>query len=229
MGAPRELNVIRVAERVFLVTGGSGEAVHLAREARSGELGRPPFDDWLLDPDEAEGRGLRSRYAAEALANPGWADTTLCGRQWLSMESDWDEGSADDVEDVTGPTCRQCLAAIDKLFPEPERDARFPLVVQLVTDTVLEHGSAENHGVPGDQQAALRKEVRAVVRKRTGHRMTTYAHESMVIFVCQPIYDQHAEQRGRAIAEAISQVIETGEPTAEPPVTRLSWDAWATE
>jgi hypothetical protein len=87
---------------------------------------------------------------------------------------------------------------MDKLFPEPKLDDRFRLVVQLVTDTVLEYGTAEILGVPGNHQAALRKEVRREVRKRTGHGMETYAHESMVVLVCRPIYDQHAEEHARA-------------------------------
>jgi hypothetical protein len=29
---------------------------------------------------------------------------------------------------------------MDKLFPEPVPDGRFPLIVQIITDTVAEHG-----------------------------------------------------------------------------------------
>jgi hypothetical protein len=149
------------------------------------------------------------------------------------METDWDEDSAGDSEDVTSPTCRRCLALMDKLFPEPKLDDRFPLVVQLVTDAVLEYGTAEIFGVPGDHQAALRKEVRTAVRKRTGHGMETYAHESLVVFVCRPIYDQHAEEHARMAAEALDRVaakLLSGESAAPmPSPMRLSWDSWATE
>ena len=149
------------------------------------------------------------------------------------METDWNEHPVGDGEDVTSPTCRRCLALMDKLFPEPGLDNRFPLVVQLVTDTVLEYGTAEILGVPGDHQAALRGEVRAAVRKRTGHGMETYAHESMVVFVCRPIYDQHADEHARMAAEAMNRVAAKllgGEPvTAMPSPMRLSWDAWAAE
>jgi hypothetical protein len=168
-----------------------------------------------------------------SLTDPRWAETTLCGRQWISMETGWDEDSGDDVGDVTSPTCRRCLALMDKLFPEPKLDNRFPLVVQLVADTVLEYGTAEIPGVPGDHQAALRREVRTAVRKRTGHGMETYAHESMVVFVCRPIYDQHAEEYARMAAAAMDRFFAEpldGEPVA--PLTspiRLSWDAWSIE
>jgi hypothetical protein len=233
VGTQRELNVIKVGDKEFLLTGGNGEAVHLTGAARSGDVGRTPFHDWRLDPKRAEGRVLRERYALAPLADPRWAETTLCGRQWISMETDWDEDSADDGGDVSSPTCRRCLALIDKLFPEPKLDNRFPLVVQLVTDTVLEYGTAEILEVPGDHQAALRREVRTAVRKRTGHGMETYAHESIVVFVCRPIYDQHADEHARAAAEAMNRVaakLLSGEPVAAlPSPMRLSWDAWATE
>jgi hypothetical protein len=62
---------------------------------------------------------------------------------------------------------------MDKLFPAPELDDRFPLVVQVVMDTVLEFGHAELRGVPGDPQAALRAQVRSAVRKRTTCSPTT--------------------------------------------------------
>jgi hypothetical protein len=149
------------------------------------------------------------------------------------MGTDGDEDSPDDGDDASSPTCRRCLGLIDKLFPEPELDVRFPLVVQLVTDTILEYGTAEIFGVPGDHQAALRRQVRTAVRKRTGHAMKTYAHESMVVFVCQPIFDQHAEEHARMAAEAIDRAavkLLGGEPVAPmPSPMRLSWDAWATE
>jgi hypothetical protein len=82
--------------------------------------------------------------------------------------------------------------------------------------------------VPGDQQAALRREVRAEVKKRAGHGLRTYAHESMVIFVCDPIYDLHADEYMRGGAAAMDAVL-TGKPVPPQPPTRLSWGTWAAE
>jgi hypothetical protein len=76
-------------------------------------------------------------------------------------------------------------------------------VVQVVMETVAEHGYAELRGVPGDHQAALRKHVRSAVKKRTGYGTQTLVHESMVIFVCEPIHQRHAEGHARAAAEAM--------------------------
>lgn len=75
---------------------------------------------------------------------------------------------------------------MDKLFPEPELDDRFELVVQAITGTVAEHGYAEMWNVPGDQQAAPRKQVRSAVKKRTSHGTQTLACGSLLVFVGRP-------------------------------------------
>jgi hypothetical protein len=72
-------------------------------------------------------------------------------------------------------------------LPQPVLDDRFALIAQIITDTMAEHGYAEMRNVPGDQHAALRKQVRSAVRQRTGRGFQTLVHESMVIFICEPI------------------------------------------
>jgi len=113
---------------------------------------------------------------------------------------------------------------MDKLFPEPELDERFGLALQVITGTVAEHGYAEMWNVPGDQQAALRKQVRSAVKKRTGHPVQTLARGSLLVFVCEPIHQQHAAERERRIARSFGSVL-TGQPAQPLPVPwRLSWD-----
>lgn len=102
----------------------------------------------------------------------------------------------------------------------PKLDDRFPLIVRIIADTVLEHGTAEVLDVPGDHQAALRREVRAEVRKRMGYGLKTYAHESMVIFVCDPIYDLHADEQLRRGAEAVDAFL-SGKSASHQSPTRL--------
>lgn len=222
--------MIRVGEKEFLLTGGRGQAVHLTRVAGSGEAGRPPFHDRRLDPAGEEGRALRDRYAVASLTDSRWARTTLCGRHWVSMETDLGKGPGGDGEDSTVPTCRSCLALMDKLFPEPELDRGFPLVVQVIGDTVVEYGAAEITGVPGDHHAALRKEVRAEVRKRTGRGLETHVHESTVVFMCRVIYDRRADEHARMVAQAITKGADdpfsVEQVKSLPPPRRLSWDAW---
>ena len=57
---------------------------------------------------------------------------------------------------LLAPSCHRCLALLDTLFPVPKLDDRLPLIVRIIADTVLEHGTAEILDVPGGHQAALR-------------------------------------------------------------------------
>ena len=227
VGADRGLNVIPVGDREFLLTVTAGDAVHLSRETGPDETGRGAVPGWHLSPRRVNSR-VRWRACNRApLAEPRWAETTLCGRQWIAMADDEAGGAHEPSDQAAAPTCRRCLAIMDKLFPEPVPDGRFPLIVQIITDTVAEHGYAEMRNVPGDQQAALRKQVRSALRQRTGHRLQTLVHESMIVFICEPISQQHAAEHACAAAEAMNGFL-TGEPaTPMPTPWRLSWDTWA--
>jgi hypothetical protein len=125
--------------------------------------------------------------------------------------------------DAASPSCRSCLALMDKLFPAPELDDRFDLAVQAIAGTVAEHWYAEMRDVLGDQQAALRKQVRSAVKKCTGHPVQTLAHGSLLVFVCEPIHQQHAAERERRIAQSFGSAL-TGQPAQTMPTPwRLSW------
>jgi len=219
METRRGLNVIEVNGKQFLLTATAGDATHLTREAGSEESRQAAVPDHYVEDFERT-------YDMAAILQPKWAATALCGRQWILMEGERD--GKDEGEARYAPSCRRCLALLDKLFPAPQLHDRFPLIVGIVADTVLEHGTAEILGVPGDQQAALRREVRAAVKKRTGYGLTTHAHESMVIFVCDPIFDLHADEHMRRGAEAVDAFL-TGKPVPHQPPTRLSWRTWAAE
>jgi hypothetical protein len=181
------VNVIPVGDREVLLTVTAGDAVHLSREAGQHETARSAVPGWHLRPSRVNSRARWRAYNRAALAEPRWAETTLCGRQWIAMAGAEDGDADEPGDEAFVPTCRRCLAIMDKLFPEPVLDERFALIVQIITDTVAEHGYAEMRNVPGDQHAALRKQVRSAVRQRTGHGLQTLVHESMVVFICEPI------------------------------------------
>ena len=227
MGPDRGVNAIPVGDKEFLLTVTAGAAVHLSRESRPNETARSAVPVWHLRPRRVNSRVRGRACNRAALTEPRWAETTLCGRQWIAMAGDEGADADEPDDEAFAPTCRHCLAIIDKLFAEPVLDDRFPLIVQIIADTVAEHGYAEMRNVPGDQQAALRKQVRSAVRQQTGHGLQTLVHESMVIFICEPISQQHAAERDRAAAEAMSRLL-TGEQSVPMPTPwRLSWDTWA--
>jgi hypothetical protein len=219
METRRGLNVIEVTGKQFLLTATAGDATHLTREARSEESRQAAIPDHYVEDFERT-------YDVAAIVEPKWAETTLCGRQWILMEGERD--GEDEGEARYAPSCRRCLALLDKLFPAPKLNDRFPLIVQIIADTIVEHGTAEILDVPGDQQAALRREVRAEVKKRTRYGLATHAHESMVIFVCDPIFDLHADEHMRRAAEATDAFF-TSSPVSHQSPTRLSWRTWAAE
>lgn len=215
----RGLNVIEVDAKQFLLTVTAGDAIHLTREANSEESGQAAIPAHYFEDFERT-------YDIAAVLEPKWAERTLCGRQWILMEATGDD--EEESEARYAPSCRRCLSLLDRLFPAPKLDDRFPLIVRIIADTVLEHGTAEIFDVPGDHQAALRREVRAVVKKGTGYGLKTYAHEDMVIFVCDPIYDLHADEHIRRGAEAVDASL-SGKPVAYQSPTRLWWRTWAAE
>jgi hypothetical protein len=217
MGTRRDLNVIPVGDRELLLTVGGGEAIHLTRAAGDDEVALAAVPDHYLDD-------LTAAFDRDALEDPRWLETTLCGRQWILMASDED---GEDDEAVFVPTCRRCLSIMDKLFPAPKRDERFEMIVQVITDMVAEHGFAEMWDVPGDQQTALRNAVRTAVRKRTGHGMETLAQGTMVVFACEPIAEVGRMERAREAAEAVSNLIKGEAAATLPTPWRLSWDTWA--
>lgn len=213
---------------LLLCSTGGGEAVHLSAPAKPGEPARDAVPDHYRSP--GAGRPSLTGYDLEQLAEARWNPETLCGREWVGMEPGdggpiyWSDETPEYV-----PTCKSCLAAMDKLFPQPAPAGRLPLVVELLTDHVAGRGYAEIHGVPGDQQHHLRVGVRAAVKKRTGHGSRTHAVGGTVIFWSDAVREEHREEVDAEAAEALERVAEalaTGEVPRSIPEWRLNWDTW---
>lgn len=212
---------------LLLTTTGGGVAVHLTAPASQEGGGREAAWDFSVDRGGKDDAGSADRYDRRALSERRWLYTTLCGRQWAVMVGGEGGAIGPFGEVAFAPTCRRCLSLIDRHFAPPTPDARLPLIVGLAADAVINlRGFAEVHGVPGDQQEALRREVRTLIRLRTGHSVRTYCSRGIVYIECHAIYEQHAGQVGREASEAVGRVL-SGEPVM--PQERdwaISWAAW---
>lgn len=124
------------------------------------------------------------------------------------------------------PTCRRCLASLDRHFPEPTPDDRIGLLAVLIAQAVEEHGSAEVIGVPGDQLKALRAAARRELRRRLGYDGKTYARGNFLLVTC----DEATEQARLATARETIKSMPAGIPDDRPRDDsgwRLRWDAWS--
>lgn len=225
------VNAIEVNGITLLLTdGGSGGAVHLTRLADPGTPGRGAVHDFYLDEQHLRAVPTRANYDRVALLAPRWSDKTICGCGWVMMIggeggslSEWDA-----EETAFAPTCRRCLAAMDKLFPSPAPVERLPLIAQVVADLIIEHGFAEVHHVPGDQLAALRKQIRKLVRSQTGHPIETHHLGDVLYLSCNPIYRTHALEYQREAVESLSTFLH-GDGTPREPKARVSWTTWISD
>ncbi|MFG1833853.1 hypothetical protein [Micromonospora chersina] len=221
-------NVISAGEAVLLlVTVSGGEAVHLARRHDPPQPGRGAVPEHYLTGEDSERAAVGRRYDVEALREPNWEHTTMCGRVWALMVGG-DGGTVSRYRETAfAPTCRRCLTLMDRLFPAPAVDRRVSMVTQVVCDVVREHGYAEVRDVPGDQLAVLRKEIRSLIRQQMGHPAQTLVHGDLLLVVCDPLRDAEAEMR--AAAEAVGAVLFGDQPLPAARPERpwvVTWTAW---
>jgi hypothetical protein len=220
-------NVIEIAGTPMLLTAtGGGTAVHLAAPVRPGVTGRSAVLEHLLRPDRVAEVPALVNYDLAALTQPRWSPATLCGRQWSEMVGG--DGGVVSLFGVTAfaPTCRRCLASIDRSFAKPVPDGRLALVARLAADKVIETGHAEVLGVPGDQQQELRSRVKGLLRQQIGHSVTTHVvSPGRVLIVCDVLYDKLS---GHKAAEAIARLPLPGQDPLPPiePDWIVSWDQW---
>ncbi len=117
---------------------------------------------------------------------------------------------------------------MDKLFPVPAEDPRLALVAQLAADVIGEHGFCEVHDVPGDQQLALRKAIRANIKANSGHRTETTVIDATLHIHCEAIYAEHAHEYSRMAGEAILAFLASQDGPLPPQMSQchISWTAW---
>jgi hypothetical protein len=219
-----DLNALVIAgERMLLVETAGGTAVHLAAETPEGE-GRPAVPDaWLRSETLGYVADIAS-YDRQELESTRWSTRSLCGREWTAMAAGDGGPLYRDQPIQYAPTCRRCLASLDRRFPVPSPDERVELVVELAARAVEEHGSAEIIGVPGDQVASLRTELRRLFRQRFGHAGKTWLVNDLLLVTC----DQATEQVRLAERQEVVRSLYQGAITV--PVDdsgwRIHWHAW---
>jgi hypothetical protein len=161
-GGGEGVNAIVVEGRDYLLAEISGgRSVHLVPTAASDEDGEAAVPMEWLDPSSALYADTAVNYDRESLQNPRWARRTLCGKEWAAMAAG-EAGPINRWQHVQlSPSCRRCLASIDRLLPAPSGDDRIELRCTLIVQAVESHGYAEVTDVPRDQMGLLRAATRA--------------------------------------------------------------------
>ena len=228
---PSELhgpNVIEVnGEAMLLTTTGGGVAVHLAAAADGPGNGREAVFDFYFDGEQCDRSDKLVDYDRAALTEPRWSKTTLCGRVWAIMVGGDGGAIGRGRELAFAPTCRRCLALLDRLFPRPIPDDRLVLVAQLTADAVVDQrGFAEIHDVPGDQLDELRKTIRALIRQRTEHPVRTHVINGVVYVECPAIHRQRHDEGMREATEAIDAFLRGQRTERRERDWVVSWSTW---
>lgn len=154
--------VVVAGEQLLLVeTAGAGLAVHLVPPAPDADARPAVPATWFRPGTPGYAAGIES-YGRGELESARWSTRTLCGREWMAMAAGDSGPLYRDQPAQYAPTCRRCLAIVDRRFPPPTPDGRIGLVAELAARAVEEHGSAEIIGVPGEQTTPLRAELPSV-------------------------------------------------------------------
>lgn len=203
-----------------------GRAVHLVPRAADSSEARPAIPSVWLDSSGRDYAESIVNYSPARLLDPAWSIRTMCGIVWEAMAAG-DAGLLRSwQEPALAPTCRRCLASLDRRFPEPTPDDRIGLLATLIAQAVEEHGSAEVLGVPGDQLKALRSAARRELRRRLGYDGKTYVHGDLLLVTC----DEATEQARLAAAKEAVRAMPLGIPddrSRDDSGWRLRWDTWS--
>lgn len=195
----------------------SGTAVHLARKT-----------------DDGTGRaGIQVGHAGQFVSvdpkvlEDRWSPNALCGVAWFAMAREHVDELGFVVPRQEAPTCKRCMAVVDRSFPDPTPDDRVALLADLIAGALAEHGSAEVIGVPGDQMATLRAAARRRIKERFGYAARTWAHEDLLVVGSpdtQHIADQHAGEiiRGLKFDGTPNEPVDTSD-------WRFHWDTWSAQ
>jgi hypothetical protein len=107
---------ITVGVNELLLTAMGGSAVHLTPTAAPDAVGEPAVPEHCFTEATSARRPGLANYDADLLRAPRWSPTTLCGRTWIEMAGG-DGGSISmwGEEPEFAPTCKRCLALLDRM------------------------------------------------------------------------------------------------------------------
>ena len=212
MGTRAKLNTITIHGRSYVLAWVGASAAHLVAEAGAEGPARPIMSHAGAEPNPA--------YDPAELTNASWATRTLCGRgEWIMCPTEagraflsmWN--GRDDA--VLAPSCKRCLAILDKQFAEPAPAERLGWNVIRAIEQLQECGCVHVVGVPADQAELLRKRLRAEARQR-GWKFQSTVGAGFLIAVSEDALS--AEQRAVVMAESMQriQVLNSGAHLCEP-------------
>lgn len=212
------LNTITTAGRTMLLTQTGGMAIHLTSIASDNDDPQPAF------PSRTRSSSPTNETFTD-LTDLRWAPKTLCGIRWNTMAGIASTGAGTD--DDRTPTCRRCLAILDRWFPEPVPDDRIGLLAELASGAVHQYGTAEIVGVPGDQHAALRRAVREELKQRFGYSAKTFVIDDRVVISSNDTTEALRAEMAKQFHQAFSSHDDDAAPIDDS-AWRFHWRTWST-
>lgn len=212
------LNEFSIAGKRYLLVGVS--ASHLAGLAGGDVPGRGALAEWRTGVEP-----WAASYNLDSLRDPIWNPRTLCGLEWIEMESG--DGPPFDPAgtSVHAPSCRNCLRIVYRDLESVTPDDRIPLIVGFVVDEVLAEAGSVVTGVPGEQLEPLRSAIRQRLRS-LGIPFRTYPLGGDLHVVSEELWDDMPEDRKAEIGAQAAEVIADAIQGLPVPRRGIDWGTW---
>jgi hypothetical protein len=212
MGTRAKLNTIMIHGRSYVLAWVGASVAHLVAETAAEGPARPIMSHAGAEPNPA--------YDSGELTNASWATRTLCGRgEWIMCPTEAGRAFVsmwNGREDaVLAPSCKRCLAILDKQFAEPAPAELLGWNVIRAMEQLQEWGCVHVLGVPADQAELLRKRLRTQARQR-GWKFQSTVSDGQLIAASEDALS--AEQWAVVVADSMQriQALNNGAQLGEP-------------
>jgi hypothetical protein len=102
------------------------------------------------------------------------------------------------------------------------------VIADLVVGALMEHGTAEVVGVPGDQMPAMRMAVRRAVKNHLGFKLSTHVRGGRLFIDCPEAYAPHSQAHMQRVAESMDAMFSGKEvPAVDNSGWRIRWATWS--